>query len=131
MNKIVLPLLLVLSTLSSCSTSENDLQEESFKSSTSMEAMHEEIVKIAESIKCNDIQDWRFIGIGQKPCGGPDTYIAYSIEIDTSDFFTKVENYRNAALQYYNENGIVGTCDVTPEPTSIKCSNGKAVLIFK
>lgn len=86
---------------------------------------------IAESEPCVNVDDWLLIGIGAKPCGGPRGYIAYSINIDTETFLALVEDYNKNAQEYNEKQGLISDCAIVSPPSSIKCENGKAVLVYE
>jgi hypothetical protein len=66
--------------------------------------------------------------IGSKACGGPTGFIAYSLKLNTN-FLTKLKNTQIIKRIQY-EMGIISTCDVPPSPTSIKCVNNTAQLVY-
>ncbi|WP_394974833.1 hypothetical protein [uncultured Croceitalea sp.] len=86
-----------------------------------------EIKAIAESEACLDINDWRLIGIGAKPCGGPSSYIAYSININTEAFLSLVESYNSNVRDYNEREGLISDCAIVSPPSSIRCENDKVV----
>ena len=97
-------------------------------SQSDLENQFQEIKALAESEACVDISDWRLVGIGAKACGGPSSYLAYSINIDTEAFLDLVEDY-NANVRAYNEKeGLISDCMVVSPPSSIRCENGKVVF---
>ena len=92
--------------------------------------LYYEIYSIANSIPCNDALNWSFTPYGSKACGGPQGYIEYSNQIDVPAFLTLVETYTQAEHDYNIEWGIISTCDIIPQPTSVSCENGNAVLNY-
>lgn len=65
---------------------------------------------VAESL-----EQCRVIGLGEKPCGGPERYLLYSTATtDESTLFALVERY-NAHARIANE-GMVSDCSIVPEP---------------
>ncbi|WP_143592056.1 hypothetical protein [Tenacibaculum holothuriorum] len=94
-----------------------------------MELFHE-IETLANSISCNDSNDWSFVAYGSKACGGPKGFIAYSNKINTQKFLEKVELYTQKEREYNEKWGIISTCDVQPTPKYITCENGRAVLKY-
>ena len=95
-----------------------------------LEKMHAEILSLAVSKQCENPADWNFTPIGSKACGGPTGFIAYSLKLNTTDFLDKVEKYTNSQKEFNNKWGIISTCDVPPSPTSIKCVNNTAELVY-
>lgn len=111
--------LLVFLSCSSDDEQANDLEEQ-----------FTALTVLSESVVCEDSSDWRFAGIGSKPCGGPTGYIAYSIKIDTVGFLNQLENYNEAVRARNEREGLISDCAVEPAPTTIQCQDGKAVLIY-
>ena len=92
--------------------------------------LYYEIYSIANSITCNNATDWNFTPYGSKACGGPQGYMGYSNQIDVPAFLTLVETYTQAEHDYNIEWGIYSTCDITPQPISVSCENGNAILNY-
>ncbi|MCS5491889.1 hypothetical protein [Algoriphagus limi] len=51
-----------------------------------LDFLYEEIQQLAESKPCIDPNDWDFVALGSKPCGGPWEYIAYPKSIIFPNF---------------------------------------------
>jgi hypothetical protein len=79
--------------------------------------------------KCTRNADWAFAPIGSKACGGPSGYIAYPKKIETS-ILPKIENYTQKMSEFNKKHNITSDCMMAPEPTSVRCENGKGVLVF-
>lgn len=92
--------------------------------------MYDEIVRLSQSITCTNANDWKYTAYGAKACGGSQGFIAYSKQINTTDFLNKVAIYTQAEKDYNIKWGIVSTCDIPQEPTSIECKNGFPVLKY-
>jgi len=99
--------------------------------SKNLEKMHAEIIALSDNSKtCTNSNDWDFVAVGSKTCGGPEEYIIYSVKIDTTDFLSKIKTY-NAKLQEFNTKWEINSiCDVVPEPEGVDCVNGKPTLIY-
>lgn len=95
-----------------------------------LEAMYKQILALSESKSCIDSAKWSFTEIGDKPCGGPAGYIAYSTQIDTMDFLDKVEAYTAAHRKYNMENGIVSDCSIEQKPEGVRCNEEKPILVY-
>jgi len=95
-----------------------------------LEKMYKEIVALSEGATCTDETEWSFSAIGDKPCGGPAGYIAYSTQIDTVDFLNKIETYTAAHRKYNMENGIVSDCAIEQKPEGVRCDEEKPVLVY-
>ncbi len=94
-----------------------------------LERLHNEIDSLASSYPCHDAAEWRFTAIGEKPCGGPAGYVAYSTEMDTAGFLNKVEIYTERQRVYNAKWNVVSDCAVLAPPSRIICDDGKAKLV--
>lgn len=127
MKSLILTGLIFSFLLSGCSTDSASTQEQEMQQ---LEKMYDEILLLSVTQECNNSADWDYTAIGSKACGGPIGYIAYSLKINTTTFLEKVKNYTNAQKEFNDKWNISSTCEVPPAPISIKCENGKAVLIY-
>jgi len=91
--------------------------------------LRERITIMIDGARCNNIVNCRVLGLGSRPCGGPEEYVAYSI------WDTQVDEIRSLAAEYnfLREEvdaaaGIVGTCDVLTEP-AVNCINARCVTV--
>jgi len=125
MKLIQLPfyILTVLIGISSCSTSEDERPQD-------LETQLTTLIALSESIPCDNNGQWKFAGIGVKPCGGPSAYIAYSNQIDTVDFLNKLEKYNEAVRVMNEREGLISDCALEPMPLGVQCEEGKPVLIY-
>lgn len=92
---------------------------------------YNKIDSLSKSLLCENPEDWSFIGFGAKPCGGPSTYIAFPITIDTTYFFELVDEYNSAASLCNEKMGRISDCMIISQPSGIECQDGKAVLIYR
>ncbi|WP_339920471.1 hypothetical protein [uncultured Flavobacterium sp.] len=127
MKNLKLLILVIGLIVTSCSNDNGTSQEQEAQN---LEKMHAEILSLAVSKQCENPADWNFTPIGSKACGGPTGFIAYSLKLNTTDFLDKVEKYTNSQKEFNNKWGIISTCDVPPSPTSIKCVNNTAELVY-
>ncbi|NJM16538.1 MAG: hypothetical protein HC896_15200 [Bacteroidales bacterium] len=51
--------------------------------------LYSHLDSLSGSMACTDSSRWAFAAIGNKPCGGAATYIAYSKDLDTNSFLQK------------------------------------------
>jgi hypothetical protein len=89
-----------------------------------------DINDLANSKPCGDSKTWKTAPIGEKACGGPANYIAYSTEIDTECFLKKVTHFTEQTKKFNKKYGIISDCMIMAEPKSVKCESGKPVLVF-
>lgn len=79
--------------------------------------------------KCTDATEWAFSPFGNKACGGPVSYIAYPKKNEAT-ILPKIEEYTKKMSEYNKKYSIVSDCMMAAEPVSIKCQNGKSVLVY-
>ena len=95
-----------------------------------LRSLFDEIQEMANSKDCEDASNWTYTAYGEKACGGPVGYIAYSTHIDTASFLDKVDEHR-AAQQEFNEKwGIASDCSVPQEPDDVICENGDPAFVY-
>jgi len=92
--------------------------------------LYNEIYILSISESCTNADDWLFTAYGAKACGGPQSYIAYSNQIDTDTFLQKVEAYNEAENAYNIKWDIVSTCDVPKQPKGVECQYGFPLLTY-
>jgi len=115
---------ILLLTLSSCSNDDELTRD-------SLNEQLKEILAMAESVPCEDSADWRMVGLGAKPCGGPSSFIAYSQAINTETFLELVEQYNSDFKTLNEREGLISDCVVVMQPNDIICENGRAVLVYE
>lgn len=109
MKKIILNALLICLTFTACDSeseikTENSLTTKNEESQNLENLYNELIVFSAKDAACSGKLD--FIAIGEKPCGGPEKYIPYSLRIDTTEFLKKV-NFYNQSKMNSTKSGIL------------------------
>lgn len=99
------------------------------KDRESIRLLREEIFTMLENVRCTNPDDWRISPLGSKACGGPASFIAYPIEIETV-VLPKITEFNKASSNFNLKYGIISDCAVTPAPSDVQCENGKAVLVY-
>ena len=122
---LILTIILIFST--ACDK-ENELTKE--EELQIMNEMYEEIQVISNSKPCNNSENWTFTAIRTKACGGPSSYIAYSLNIDTASFLKKVKEYTIYEDNFNKKWSVFSDCSITPIPIGVECRNGKAYLYY-
>ncbi|MFB9052481.1 hypothetical protein ACFFVB_05255 [Formosa undariae] len=120
-------ILFVIGLCFSCSVHEKTQEQEA----QNLNQLYSEIKNLATSENCNDATTWTFTPYGNKVCGGPVGYIAYSTTIDTELFLETVAQHRTAEKAFNEKWGMVGPCNVPPQPTGISCEDGHPVLEYR
>jgi len=97
-----------------------------------LDTLLQEIMSMVNDEVCLDVEDWIFTPIGYKSCGGPGPigYLAYSKKINVDSFLKKVEIHRISQKKLNEKWGLVSTCELISKPKSVRCENGKAVLVY-
>jgi hypothetical protein len=77
--------------------------------------------------KCSGDQQCRTLAIGANPCGGPESYLAYStLNTDVEQLKNLAEQYRITRKTLHVKTGTMGACIVIPEP-EVQCKNQQCV----
>ena len=111
----------------SCSSDDGLSQEQE---ATNLNKMLFSIEGLASSVNCIDSSEWTFTSYGEKACGGPVGYIAYSTNIDTAVFLEKIEEHRIAQQRFNEKWGIISDCSLPAEPIGVICQNGNPVFEY-
>lgn len=111
----------------SCSNDDELTQEQEVDK---LNQMFFEIESMASSLSCIDSSEWTFTSYGNKACGGPVGFIAYSKNIDVDFFLQRVEEYRIKQQKFNAKWGIFSDCSVPPKPTGVICENTVPVLEY-
>lgn len=98
--------------------------------SQEMETLKAEILAISKSEKCTNGSDWKSVGLGVKACGGPASYIAYSVKIDEAKFLEKVDLYNQKSTEYNKKYNLISDCMLVMPPEQIQCINGSPVFKY-
>lgn len=104
-----------------------NISDESYE--TKLNEIKSNIEAKIEAQICDDASKWSFKGMGAKPCGGYTSYIAYPLEQESS-IKRQIDLYNSLFKTYSEKKGLISDCVVTPEPISIRCEDGKAVLDY-
>jgi hypothetical protein len=92
--------------------------------------LFDEIQNLVYAISCTNSANWTYTAYGFKPCGGPQGYIAYSKNMDTTSFLKKIDEYAKSEKEFSIKWHISSDCSVTPKPIAIECKNGYPNLIY-
>ena len=87
-----------------------------------------EIDSLAGSEVCTDAAEWRSSPIGAKPCGGPSSYIAYPKKLE-AEILPKIQEFTALQDSFNKKYRLMSDCMMVPEPSEIRCEEGKAILI--
>ena len=91
--------------------------------------LHNELTTAIGDAKCRNLVNCRVIGLGVRPCGGPEEYVAYSIwNTDREQISILVSEYNLLKEDLMHESEQVGTCEILPEP-GVDCIRAQCVLV--
>jgi len=93
-----------------------------------LRVLFEEITEISESQTCSDASNWTFAAYGSKACGGPQGYIAYSLDIDVDSFLSKIRKYTEAEALFNTTWSAISDCALANPPAEVICVDGKPSL---
>jgi len=89
--------------------------------------LYAQIQQVASTEGCSTSADCGLLPIGNKPCGGPEAYMAYSKNNSDVDALKKMgQQYADMREQYNKDNQMMGTCQVTPKP-NVSCIRNQCV----
>lgn len=77
-----------------------------------------EIKTIIGDAKASDVQQCRKVAFGYKACGGPSSYLIYSVQgVDEAALLEKVQQYNALAEAETNRLGLMSDCSMVLEPS--------------
>ncbi len=85
--------------------------------STELNQLYQQIQQMVGKAEATELAQCRKVGIGYRSCGGPNSYLVYSVlGLDEATLLQKVSRY-NALSQAESERlGLMSTCQVIAEP---------------
>ena len=92
-------------------------------------ALLREIVGSIGDAACTTDADCRSVGVGEKACGGPEAYLAWSITTTRPAVLAGlVSRHRTARQRDHERSGLLSTCAVVPDPGAVcraRAADGK------
>lgn len=91
--------------------------------------LHQRLLKLTANKSCNQDQQCKIMGIGSKPCGGPEQFLVYS-ENHTDEKMLTITNDRYSKLKKEQQSrlGVMGICQQLVAPTP-RCQAQTCVLL--
>lgn len=88
--------------------------------------------RLTENKECQQDNQCKVIGVGARPCGGPDQYLLYStLHTDEKMLSYTNDRYQKLKKQQNEKLGLMSTCQVLMPPVSAcienKCALGNAI----
>lgn len=131
MKKILLNFVILIAvcmlTLTGC---KDDLTTSKEQDEQKLRALYQEIETLAGQFTCENANEWTFVSLGAKGCGGSIGYIAYSTKINENDFLKKVNAYTDQQKVYNIKWNIMSDCLLVAEPKGVECNNGKPKFVY-
>lgn len=79
--------------------------------------LRQQIRDIVKPAQASNLSQCKLVGLGSKPCGGPERYLMYSTATtDETKLLPVVEQYNRMHELLNEKQGMVSTCEVIPEP---------------
>ncbi|KPK31631.1 MAG: hypothetical protein AMJ66_08340 [Betaproteobacteria bacterium SG8_40] len=91
--------------------------------------LRNEITTAIGEARCRNLVNCRIVGLGARPCGGPEEYVAYSIwDTDRQHIANLVFEYNLLREDMMFDSDAVGTCEQLQEP-GIDCIHDRCVIV--
>jgi hypothetical protein len=82
-----------------------------------MDELQAAIVALIGDPVCESVEECRYIGFGQQACGGPWSYLVYSIaQTDSVRLKLLVDEHRRVTKEWNIKTNAVSTCGLPPVP---------------
>ncbi|WP_196889348.1 hypothetical protein [Aureivirga sp. CE67] len=115
-------------TLNSCNDDDDDQRQQEM---LEIQNLFSEIENLSKSETCENSEDWSFTSYGDKACGGPEGFIAYSKNIDVSAFLDKVAKHKALQEAFNMKWDVVSNCMAPEEPEGVICEDGVAKFTYR
>ncbi len=91
--------------------------------------LRDEISTAIGEARCRNLVNCRIVGLGARPCGGPEEYLAYSIwNTDREHIANLVFEYNLLREDMMHGSDAVGTCEMLQEP-GLDCIHDRCVIV--
>lgn len=90
--------------------------------------LYRQIDLLVRQTPCNASDQWTFMPIGTKPCGGPAGYLPF--KQGTYCLTELVEQFNGESAKFLTKYGQGSDCLVVPVPTGVACQNGVPALLY-
>tara|TARA_R110002049_G_scaffold285400_1_gene466265 strand:- start:13088 stop:13486 length:399 start_codon:yes stop_codon:yes gene_type:complete len=132
MKKPFLPLFLLLICLSlvafQCEDDDTPATQETERAELNI--LKSDIETLANTSVCNESTECKYLAFGNKPCGGPWSYLIYSTSIDEEKLQDLVKEYNEKESAFNAKWGVFSDCAFVSPPSSVKCENNTCVAIY-
>jgi len=91
--------------------------------------LRDEITAAIGEARCRNLVNCRIVGLGVRPCGGPEEYAAYSIwDTDREHIGNLVFEYNLLREDLMRDRDMVGTCEQLLQP-NVDCIHDRCVAV--
>ncbi len=140
-SRLILITALLLSTASACAEPVTEVQQQkpelvapAAAATTAMQWRQllqqekAEIIRLVGEAKAENAKQCRMLALGQKACGGPESYLAYSITATDEKLLKQhASRYKQLQQQMQAQSGLLSNCAVVPE-ARLEWSDGRCTL---
>ncbi len=114
----LLVLLTCFFAVTACSS--NDVQTvESEQPEQKKAVTYQQILELIDNKSCQSASECQLIGVGARPCGGPDKYLVYSSSVTENQRLTAlVSRFNQLAKEDNQKNNRIGICVVAEKPVA-------------
>lgn len=79
--------------------------------------LYQQIQALTANRQADNVSQCRVAPLGHKPCGGPQSYLVYSVKnLDEATLLQKIEQYSQLSQARQEAAGLVSDCAIVPEP---------------
>ncbi len=90
---------------------------------------YQQIKQQVGSAAADDVSQCRLAPLGHKPCGGPASYLVYSVrDLDEPALLAAIAQYNALDQAQQRASGLVSDCAIVPEPV-VTLQNGVCVAM--
>lgn len=90
--------------------------------------LFQRLVRLTDDKQCQTDNQCEVLPVGNKPCGGPEQYMAYSTTATDQKLLQYTqERYSKLKTEQQKRLGVVSTCQILPKPTAI-CQAKQCVI---
>ncbi|MDR5591457.1 hypothetical protein [Christiangramia sp. SM2212] len=126
MKRFLIYFLVVISALA-CSKDELETKQEY---EDELRARFQEIENFIAQGNCKSSDECDYLPLGDKPCGGPRSYVIFSNSIDREKLEVMVERYTRLEKEYNEKFGVYSDCSFVSPPQNVGCINSKCARIM-
>ena len=95
----------------------------------SLDTLRAVVLQLVGDPVCDDVSQCRSMAFGAKPCGGPWSYLVYSVQTaDSTRLATAVTRYNDREAQLNRELGRASDCQVVTPPR-LSCVNSRCAAL--